>query len=94
MGNPYGLAMSRYQNPQMKAAIKADPAGQLAKMMGIYDLRHEIVQAGDDAIIAMCGVIIYHHLDRFQQRDVLQRIQDLINNGYRALGGRLRGFPV
>lgn len=92
MGNPYGLAISRYQNPQFKAAIKADPAAQLAKMMGISDLRSEIDQAGYNAIIAMCGVILYRHLDRFQKGDVLQRIQDLINNGYRALGGRLRGL--
>ena len=92
MDNPYGQAINRYQDAKMRAAIKADPAGQLAKMMGILDVRREATQAGDDAVDAMCGVMLYRYLDRMQQRDVLQRIQDLVDHGYRALGGRLRGL--
>ncbi len=92
MGNPYNLAIKRYQNPQFKAALKADPAGQLAKMMGIQYLTPDIRKAGYDAIVAMCGVILYRHLDRYQQGDVMQRISDIIDNGYRELGGKLRGI--
>lgn len=84
MGNPYSSATSRY------TAIKADPLTYLEKEMRIYDLKNQINQAGKEAVIAICGVALYRSLKRSQQDDVMQRIQNLIDNGYRELGGRLR----
>lgn len=86
MGNPYSSAMSRY------TAIKADPLTYLEKEMRVYDLKNQIDQAGTDAVVALCGVALYRSLKHSQKDDVLQRIQNLIDKGYRELGGRLRSM--